>query len=111
PAVARAISDVQQDRQLVAGVPEHGDVLPAVAIEVAAGHRDRGRVGIDAEDRCSGERRITVAGKQRYVCGSVVGGDEVGLAVAVEIAGRKSERPRTNTVLDNAGKASVAIAA
>ena len=80
---AGAVLDEHRDR--LAGVAGHGEVGPAVAVEVADGHRHRARA--HGHGLRQGEAAGAVAVQDRDRVGAAVSDRQVELAVAVEVGG------------------------
>src|SRR5262249_35047086 len=81
---------VEQDGDVVAAVVAGGDVRLAVLVEVGGDHP----LGVAADGHV-GAREAACAVGQEHAAGvrAVVGGDEVGVAVAVEVARGRGEGP------------------
>src|SRR5207245_1672453 len=80
----------EQDGDRGAGVVAHGEVVVAVAVEVAGGDRERRRDG--GERRAGGEAAAAVAEEDPHVAEVAPADREVDVAIAVERSEREGRR-------------------
>src|SRR5262249_19018775 len=97
-----AVAVAQQHAHVVAVAVDHGQVLFAVAVQVAGRHRNRAGAGGEVGLRLEG----AVAVAQQHADGGVgpVGDDEVGAAVAVDVGHRHPLRLRAGGEVGSGGE-------
>lgn len=99
PARRLGILDTQKDHDVIGGRVGRDEIEFAIAVEVAHGDG----VGMRPYVECLGGAKLAVAGPQQnaYCVVEVIGDRDIDLAVAVEIAGRDSQRGKELAATDS----------